>query len=87
MANPSYINRFIDIIRSPMGRPLLNQLAASSQQLAALIHIPPERAEGAVEPPPQVRLFTEERIPCVIQRVAGCGMSCRQQCRQCLLLL
>lgn len=48
MANPSYINRFIDILRSPLGKPLLNQLAASSDKLAALLNVPP--AEPATPP-------------------------------------
>jgi hypothetical protein len=62
MANPSYIHRFIDIIRSPLGQPLLNQLAGSSDKLAALLYFPaatpppPAQEPGAPpqEPAPQV---------------------------------
>jgi hypothetical protein len=55
MANPSYINRFIDILRSSLGRPLLNQLAASSEQLKALIHLPgADQAEDSKEVSSQV---------------------------------
>ncbi|BDA47386.1 probable transcription-associated protein 1 [Coccomyxa sp. Obi] len=54
MGNPSYINRFIDILRSPLGRPLLNQLAASSDKLAALLYFPPGPANPAEAPAPPV---------------------------------
>ena len=69
MANPSYINRFIDILRSPLGQPLLNQLAASSDKLAALLYFPapspPPAAQepGAPqEPAPQVSAARHVRL-------------------------
>ncbi|EIE23491.1 hypothetical protein COCSUDRAFT_65942 [Coccomyxa subellipsoidea C-169] len=54
MANPSYIHRFIDILRSPLGQPLLSQLAASSDKLAELINFP------FVAPPPPEQLTPEQ---------------------------
>lgn len=61
MGNPSYINRFIDILRSPLGRPLLNQLAASSDKLAALLYFPLAPANPAEAPPPPVSTSTIQR--------------------------
>ena len=58
MGNPSYINRFIDILRSPLGRPLLNELAASSDKLAALLYFPPAPANPAEAPAPPVSVDT-----------------------------
>ena len=37
MANTNYFYRFVDILRSPMGGPLLNQLAASEGKLRELL--------------------------------------------------
>ena len=37
MANTNYLYRFVDILRSPMGGPLLNQLAASEGKLRELL--------------------------------------------------
>ncbi len=54
MANPSYIHRFIDILRSPLGQPLLSQLAASSDKLAELINFP------FVAPAPPEQLTPEQ---------------------------
>ena len=41
MATSSYFLHFLDIIRSPMGKPLLDQLAASSDMLHTLLSLPP----------------------------------------------
>ncbi|GFR40173.1 hypothetical protein Agub_g730, partial [Astrephomene gubernaculifera] len=55
---PSYFSRLLDLIRSPMGRPLLDAVAASTDQLAALLlrYDPPHPAaqlpEGTAPPPP-----------------------------------
>jgi len=40
MANTNYFHRFVDILRSPMGNPLLAQLAASEGKLKELLAYP-----------------------------------------------
>lgn len=37
LPNPEYFNRLLDIIRSPLGAPLLNALAAATDKLAAVL--------------------------------------------------
>ena len=37
IAEPSYFTRFLAILRHPIGRPLLDCVAASAPQLAALL--------------------------------------------------
>lgn len=52
MANTNYFHRFVDILRSPMGHPLLNQLAASERKLGELLAYPsvlPTPVPGAPE--------------------------------------
>ena len=49
MANTSYFHRFVDIVRSPMGKPLLAQLAASGRKLGELL------ADPSVAPGPRPR--------------------------------
>ena len=54
MANTSYFHRFVDIVRSPMGKPLLAQLAASDRKLGELLAYPsvlPASVPGAPETP------------------------------------
>ena len=54
MANTSYFHRFVDIVRSPMGKPLLAQLAASDRKLGELLAYPsvlPAPVPGAPETP------------------------------------
>ena len=54
MANTSYFHRFVDIVRSPMGKPLLAQLAASDRKLSELLAYPsvlPAPVPGAPETP------------------------------------
>ena len=46
MANTNYFHSFVDILRSPMGTPLLAQLAASERRLGELLAYP-----SAVPPP------------------------------------
>ena len=78
MGNPSYINRFIDILRSPLGRPLLNQLAASSDKLAALLYFPPAPANSAGAPPPPVSVDAVQhhaRIQCTPAAVWACHIN------------
>ncbi len=45
--NPSYFLRFLDILRSPAGRPLLDALAASEVKLVAIFAAPPPPAPDA----------------------------------------
>jgi hypothetical protein len=45
--NPAYFLRFLDILRSPEGEPLLEQLLESEDKLAALL---PPPAPGALPP-------------------------------------
>lgn len=40
MQNPAYFLRFLDVLKSPEGEPLLNQLLASEDKLAALLPPP-----------------------------------------------
>ena len=52
MANTNYFHRFVDILRSPMGSPLLSQLAASERKLGELLAYPsvlPNPVPGAPE--------------------------------------
>ena len=52
MANTNYFHRFVDILRSPMGSPLLTQLAASERKLGELLAYPsvlPTPVPGAPE--------------------------------------
>ena len=54
MANTSYFHRFVDIVRSPVGKPLLVQLAASDRKLGELLAYPsvlPAPVPGAPETP------------------------------------
>lgn len=54
MANTGYFHRFVDIVRSPMGKPLLAQLAASDRKLSELLAYPsvlPAPVPGAPETP------------------------------------
>lgn len=46
--NPAYFLRFLDILRSPEGAPLLDQLTASEDRLALLL---PPPAAGVCGPP------------------------------------
>ncbi|KAK9813301.1 hypothetical protein WJX72_012102 [[Myrmecia] bisecta] len=56
LQNPPYFDRFLDILKSPEGRPLLDQLAKSEDALANVIAIPtpPQPAENGAPPPKPV---------------------------------
>ena len=46
LQNPAYFLRFLDILRSPAGRPLLDTLAASEEQLVAILNAPQPPSPG-----------------------------------------
>ena len=54
LQNPAYFLRFLDILRSPEGEPLLEQLLESDDKLAALL---PPPAPGAQPPLPSADQF------------------------------
>lgn len=49
MQNPAYFLRFLDILRSPGGKPLLEALAASEDKLVKIFGPLPTVVEGAPE--------------------------------------
>lgn len=40
MGLPTYFSHFLDVLRSDLGKPLLTQLAASPEKIAALLTAP-----------------------------------------------
>jgi hypothetical protein len=50
MQNPAYFLRFLDILRSSEGEPLLEQLLKSEDKLAALLPPPPAGAQLWMQP-------------------------------------
>jgi hypothetical protein len=46
LANTDYFSRLLDIIRRPIGRPLLLALAASEEKLLSILRMDPASSEG-----------------------------------------
>lgn len=68
MANTNYFHRFVDILRSPMGSPLLTQLAASERKLGELLAYPsvlPSPVPGA---PETAQVCPLEEIKCWVRQ-------------------
>jgi len=58
--NPAYFLRFLDILRSPEGAPLLDQLTASEDRLALLL---PPPAAGVWSTPCFARCLCTDAVP------------------------
>ena len=52
MATANYFWHFLDIVRSDLGRPLLDQLAASPDKIVALLTAAPNPNQQASNPKP-----------------------------------
>ena len=83
MANTSYFLRFVDIVRSPMGKPLLMQLAASDRKLGELLAYPsvlPVPVPGAPETPQASYLPPSPTLSCEDEaRVGHVGICLESQ--------
>lgn len=68
LQNPAYFLRFLDILRSPGGRPLLEALAASEEKLANIFGQPPALPPPGTDATPEAQQQHEQ------QQRSGAGL-------------